>query len=72
MTIGIGYGEFALFDIISELRCDFCPYKSEHFRPLMKCKQIMMKKSSYTMKTIIKDINGIPNERITKPEIVQN
>ena len=66
----MGYGEFALFDVISDLKCDFCPYKRENFRPLMNCKQILVKKSCYTVKTIIKDANGIPNAKVTKPDYV--
>ena len=38
----------------------------------MNCKHIIIKKGSYTVKTIIKDINGIPNEKVTKPEFVTN
>lgn len=65
--VGVGYGSFALFDLISELRCDLCPYKSEHFRPLMKCKAVKVKKGRYSIKTIVKDINGIPQEKVTEP-----
>ena len=32
----------------------------------MKCKEVKIKKGKYSIKTIVKDINGIPQEKVTE------
>ena len=40
ISINFGYGSFPVFNVISGLKCDVCPYKSQYLRPSMMCKSL--------------------------------
>jgi hypothetical protein len=46
-VIHLGYGVFIFYQLISGLKCEMCPYRSQFLRPTMMCKGVKLSHCFY-------------------------
>ena len=61
--VNYGYGNFPIYSLISDLKCEKCPYKNQYLRPVMICKDMKISKCCYRLSGTVIDLHMIPNKK---------